>query len=109
MHELGSLLGRWHQWRRHWSHERKFSRVALLAPTTDPDDELEDMTMRLIEDAVSLLRQDHQLAIQHIARAECMGVEVIINPRLGDRKTRQSLVAGATRELEQLLRSSGVL
>jgi hypothetical protein len=107
---LGSLLGRWHQWRRAYSHERGYARPArLLRDEQDEDDLLERLTMSALEDHITRLPGDLQLALQHVARAECLGVEVIMNPRLGDKEQRTSLVERALAELERKLLHAGVL
>ncbi len=108
-HRLGSLLGRWHQWRRGYSHERGYSRP-LGFNTPVSDDELECMLMASIEDEVSLMPRELQLAVQHVARAECLGVEVFHNPHLPISKDAQaSLVERAMDELERRLERMGVL
>ncbi len=106
---LGSLLGRWHQWRRAYSHERGYARAVLTASATDSEDDLERTTMNAIESAIDAMPDDLQLALQHIARAECMGVEVITNPRLGPAERRRALVEQALIELERRLQWEGVM
>lgn len=108
-HRLGSLLGRWHQWRRAYSHERGYARPALVVSDTDLEDELEQLTMRILDATVEALPRDLQLAAQHAARAECLGVEVIMNPRLGGREERDRLVQRALAELQRRLEHEGVL
>lgn len=105
--DLRNLLGRWHQWRRGYTHERGYARASLL--NDEHDDELEVLTMSLIDAEVLRLSQDHQIALQHLARAECLGVEVILNPRLGDAVTRSALVEAALRELRRRLLMLGLL
>lgn len=102
MSDLGSLLGRWHQWRRAYSVERGYARLTY-AKQPGFDDELERLQMESIERAVAELPRDMQLAIQHWARAEAMGVEVIHNPHLGPRGQREELVTRALRELHRRL------
>lgn len=106
---LGALLGRWHQWRRAYSHERGYARPALVAGDCDREDDLERLTMSSIDAHVAEMPQELQIALQHVARAECMGVEVIMNPRLGDRVHREALVDRALAELERRLMRDGVL
>jgi hypothetical protein len=105
---LHSLLGRWHQWRRAYSPERGFARVAYASPADD-EDELEALTMRAIEDEIGAMSRDDQLALQHVARAECMGVEVIFNPRLGTHLQRNSAIKRALIRIEKRLLQLGVL
>ena len=107
---LGSLLGRWHQWRRGYSHEKKLARVALLsAPTDDDEDTLERLTMVHIEQEIERMPQELQLALQHVARAECMGVEVMFSPRLPKGPALDSLCEKAVTELERRLLHLGLL
>lgn len=110
-HELGSLLGRWHQWRRGYSHERGYARVRATSwVDADDDDVLEVMLMRAIEDEAEKLPADLQLALQHVARAECLGVEVIMLNRLPrDRAARDSLCERALRELEKRMVALGLM
>lgn len=110
-HELGSLLGRWHQWRRGYSHERSYAHVQHPAPfDTDPDEDLEGMLMRAIEEEADKLPADLQLALQHVARAECLGVEVVMMNRLPrERAARESLCAQALRELEKRMVALGLM
>ena len=103
-----SLLGRWHQWRRAYSPERGFARVAYASPA-DEEDELEALTMRVIEDEISAMSRDDQLALQHVARAECMGVKVIFNPRLGNVLQRETAIDRALCRIESRLLQLGVL
>jgi hypothetical protein len=103
-----SLLGRWHQWRRAYSHERGFVR-AQFAFAGDDEDELEALTMRLIEDEIAALPRDEQLALQHVARAECMGVEVIFNPRLGSHAQREAVIERALSGIARRLLRLGIL
>lgn len=109
-HELGSLLGRWHQWRFHWSHERAYARARLFASGgVQDDDDFERLLMAAIEKEITEMPRDFQLALQHVARAECLGVEVITINALQHRETRESLVAMAIRALEKRLIAAGVL
>jgi len=109
MDQLGPLLGRWHQWRREFSHERKLVRVSPFACVADDDDtRLEHYLMLTIEQEIQRLPQDLQLALQHVARAECMGVEVMFNPHLAG-KDLDRLVTRAKRELERKLVVADVL
>lgn len=108
--QLGSLLGRWHQWRRAYSHERGLTRQCLDFGDSGDEDELELLQMRAIEEAIASMSRDHQLALQHVARAECMGVEVVFNPHLQlSRQHRETLIARAMQELERRLLHVGVL
>lgn len=103
-----SLLGRWHQWRRAYSHERGFAR-AQFAVALDDEDELEELTMRALEEEMDFLEVDERLALQHVARAECMGVEVMMNPRLGTGARLNNLVDRALTTIEKRLLRVGIL
>jgi hypothetical protein len=103
------LLGRWHQWRRAFSHERGYARNAMFRDLDGDGDEFEAMQLRTIEAEISRLPADMQLALQHVARAECMGVEVIFSPRLRNAHERDSLIARAMAELERRLLHLGVI
>lgn len=110
MGELGSLLGRWHQWRGHYSHERGFAAVRAPAGHDDTDDELEAMLMRALEEEIGRMPQELQLALQHVARAECLGVEVVMLNRLPVNKAaRDSLCARAVRALEMRMVALGLM
>lgn len=108
--ELGSLLGRWHQWRREYSHERGYSRARLLQTDAEHDDDyFEAMLMQAIEAEIEQLPQAEQLALQHVARAECLGVEVIMNPHLPlNKDARESLCQQALRTLSRRLENLGL-
>lgn len=105
---LGSLLGRWHQWRRAYSPERGYARVPHLG-NADPEDTLERITMLAVEEEIESMPRDMQLALQHVARAECMGVEVFTTPRLGNTAEREVLVQTALKELQRRLLRCGIL
>lgn len=112
MRELGSMLGRWHQWRRGYTHERKFARAALLQGAPDDEaaeDQLERLTMQHITEEIERMPHDMRLAIEHAARAECMGVEVMFSPRLPRGVALDVLVNRSLRELERRLVFLGVL
>lgn len=111
MSEIGSLLGRWHQWRKGYSHERKFARGIVLASAGEhDDDDFETMLMQAVECEIEALSAQHQLALQHVARAECLGVEVIMNQRLpSDRAERESLCQEALKALHKRLLHLGML
>lgn len=108
---LSSLLGRWHQWRSHYSHERGFSRVRFMALADgDQDEEFEQMEMRGLEESISELPQLQQLALQHMARAECLGVEVIHLNRLPrDPGELDKLCGEALAALSKKLLAAGLL
>lgn len=109
-HELGSLLGRWHQWRHRWSHERAYARAKLFASSGVADDEdFERLVMSAIETEILAMPREFQLALQHVARAECLGAEVITVNALNHKETRESLVSLAVRALEKRLIAAGVL
>jgi hypothetical protein len=111
VNEIGSLLGRWHQWRKGYSHERRYARPALTADYgMHDDDDFEAMLMQSMECEIEGMSQQHQLALQHVARAECLGVEVIMNNRLpAERAERESLCQQALRELGRRLLRIGIL
>ncbi len=104
---LLSLLGRWHQWRRAWPMERGYARVVFLAG--DDEDELERLTMQAVEEEIQRLPALEQLALSHVARAECMGVEVVMNPRLGNDAQRAAIVERALSAVERRLLQAGVM
>jgi hypothetical protein len=109
-HELGSLLGRWHQWRHHWSHERAYARARLFATGGVADDEdFERLMMAAVETEILAMPREFQLALQHVARAECLGAEVITVDALRNKGTRETLVEMAIRALEKRLIAAGVL
>jgi hypothetical protein len=105
------MLGRWHQWRRGYSPERRFARVALLhgAPDDDLDEQLDRLTMQHLSEEIEHMPPDMRLAIEHAARAECLGVEVIFSPRLPKGEALDTLVNRALCELERRLVYLGVL
>jgi hypothetical protein len=105
---LLSLLGRWHQWRRAYSHERGFARVGYASPA-DEEDELDRLTMSAMEDVIAGMPAPMQLALQHAGRAECNGVEVVLSPVLMDDIRREVLIVHALATLERLLLRAGVL
>lgn len=109
MTELGSLLGRWHQWRRGYTHERGYARVQVDPRHIDTEEQLEELVMRTIEAEVSAMPPSLQRAIQHVARAECLGVEVLIHPELANKSVREPLVQHALRELHRRLDVAGVV
>lgn len=103
-----SLLGRWHQWRRAWPMERGYARVVFLAGDDD-EDELERLTMQAVEEEIQRLEPLEQLALQHVARAECMGVEVVMNPRLGNDEKRADIVERALSAVARRLLHAGLM
>ena len=107
MTDVEQLLGRWHEWRRGFSHERAYARSRL----TERDEDLDLMVMRSIDRAVARLDKEHQLALQHEARAQSMGVEVFHNPHLGggSRERARVLIEEAMALLRRRLRSEGLL
>lgn len=109
-HELASLLGRWHQWRQRFNAERGYSRPRLFSAAGAFDDEdFEQLMMTAVEDAVLALPRELQLAIQHVARAECLGVEVLTVRALLNTDRRHTLVAQAVEALRRRLDAAGVL
>lgn len=98
---MGSLLGRWHQWRSGYTLERKHARAALLH-ADDDETTLDRLTMANIEAEIEQLPRDMQLALQHVARRECLGVEVLFNPHLNT-PDLQGLCDRAVTELERRL------
>lgn len=103
-----SLLGRWHQWRRAWPMERGYARV-VFPVGEDYEDELERMTMQAVEEEIDRLDSDMRLALSHVARAECMGVEVIMSTRLGNHAQRNNLVERALTVIEKRLLQAGLM
>ena len=75
LHRLGGLLARWHCWRKVYRTERGYTSVQGLRTPADPEDALEDMLMRSIEDEIAGLPQVLQRVLGQLARAECLGVE----------------------------------
>lgn len=112
MSDIGSLLGRWHQWRSNYTPERKFARAALLHGVADDpldEDAFENRTMATIEAEIANMPREVQLALQHVARAECLGVEVMFSPRLPRGPALDHICVRAVRELERRLLRAGVL
>lgn len=72
LHRLGSLLARWHVWRKGFTTERSYARQG---GPVDPEDTLEALLMTAIETEVDHLSLEDQRALQQIAQAECLGVE----------------------------------
>jgi hypothetical protein len=102
--ELGSLLGRWHQWRAAYSHERGYAQVRMPAWFDEEEEDWEARAMQSLEDEITRLPQELQLALQHVARAECLGVEVIMLNRLPQNKAaRDALCERALKALEARL------
>ena len=110
---LGSLLGRWHQWRRRFTTERRLARptIDLRSDGADAAEyEWESQLMATLEAEIERLPRDMQLALQHLARAECMGVEVFVNPHLpANRISHERLVQRAARELAHRLEWLGLM
>jgi hypothetical protein len=50
-----------------------------------------------------------QLALQHVARAECLGVEVLHHPTLANAAVRETLVQRALADLQRRLLHAGVI
>lgn len=73
LHRLGALLARWHCWRRHYRTERAYARPGT---PSDPEDALEELLMRSIEDEIGCLPMSWQRMLQQVAQAECLGVQV---------------------------------
>lgn len=105
---LLSLLGRWHQWRRAYSNEKGYVR-AYSPMHLDHEDELEALTMTAMEDAIDTLPAQLQLALQHVARAECLGVEVIMSQRLGTHEQRAATIEQALSRIQKRLLHMGIL
>lgn len=105
------MLGRWHQWRRQYSHERGFVRSPAppAGDTADTEEQLEQLVMLTIERTVEGMPRALQLALQHVARAECMGVEMLAQGDLLDPVDRASLVKLALAELRDRLEMQGVV
>jgi hypothetical protein len=111
MSDMGSLLGRWHQWRAGYSHERRYARTsALVAEGMHDEEDFEHMLMETLEAEIGRLSPQHQLALQHVARSECLGVECILSPRLPENKgQRQRLCSEAQATLRRQLLAAGFL
>lgn len=109
--ELGSLLARWHHWRSRYSAERSYARTRFMDTSSAlDDDECESMTMRALEEEIERLPADMRLALQHVARTECLGVEVVMMNRLPhDKAARESLCERAIQTLASRARGSGLL
>lgn len=103
-----SLLGRWHQWRRAWPMERGFAHVVFPSGRDDEDD-LERLTMQTIELEIDALAPVDRLALSHVARAECLGVEVVMSTRLGNDAQRTNAIEHALRRIEKRLLRAGIL
>lgn len=74
---LLSVLSRWHQWRRAFTHERDYSRSSFSYPDDlDPDEELDALILQAVESEISRLPPDQQRIAQQIARAEWLGVDI---------------------------------
>lgn len=104
---LAELLGQWHEWRGGYSHERSYARVAFASPA-DEEDELQRLQMLSVEEAIAALPRDFQLALQHFARAQALGVEVIMNPRLPTGTALENLTERALDALRRRLSASGI-
>ena len=65
--------------------------------------------MGAVEDSISTMPRDLQLALQHVARAECLGVEVLTVRALQSHERRHTLIAQAVEALRNRLRAAGVL
>lgn len=108
--DIGSLLGRWHQWRAAYSHERGYAQVRVPAWLDEEEEDWERRTMAALEDEIARLPQDLQLALQHVARSECLGVEVIMLNRLPhDKAARDALCARAVQTLQRRLVALGLM
>lgn len=107
---IAQMLARWHGWRRAYSHERGLVKVQAYAHDHDDDDDrLEAMQMQALEQVIESMPPDWRLALQHVARAEFLGAEVIMSMRLGDATSRERLISNALRELEARLRRESLL
>ena len=66
--------------------------------------------MRTLEAEITDMPRELQLALQHVARAECLGVEVLFSHALPtDKHTRETLIQRALGELQKRLLWAGVL
>lgn len=109
-HELGSILARWHHWRMGYSHERRTSRAALFRSSAAmDDDDFEGLLMRAVEDEIDAMPADMQRALQHVARAHCLGVEVIGSALTMDREKREAMCVEAVSTLRRRLTRAGLL
>lgn len=110
MDELASILARWHQWRHRFNTARGYAQARLFVASGEfDDDDFEQMVMGAVEDAISTMPRDLQLALQHVARAECLGVEVLTVRALQGHERRHTLIAQAVEVLRNRLRAAGVL
>jgi hypothetical protein len=71
-----SVLSRWHQWRRAFTHERQYARASLYADQLDPDEELDALILQSVESEILRLTPSQQRIAQQIARAEWLGVDI---------------------------------
>lgn len=65
--------------------------------------------MQTIERAIDELPAAEQIALQHIARAECLGVEITSSQLPASKADRENLYANAMRTLEIRLIRVGLL
>lgn len=107
--QLAGLLGQWHDWRRAYSHERGYARIRTPTAHEVDGDELDALLMRTMDEEIGDLPQEFQLALQHVARSECLGVEVVMNRMPSDRAKRQALCADAVARLERRLLALGLI
>jgi hypothetical protein len=74
------------------------------------DDDHERALMETLEHEIAALSTEHQLALQHVARSECLGVEVIMSNRLPENKGRREAVCQeARRTLSRRLVALGLM
>lgn len=110
---LESLLATWHSWRAGYSPARGYARVRLEVAGADgdlDDEELDALLMQDVEQAIGELPQLQQLALQHLARAEHLGVEVMKVHRLPVNPVeRAALCDAALKALRRKLVARGVM
>ena len=111
---LGGLLARWHQWRGQYALARSYRgyrvRGVYGADSEESEEALERLTMRAVEAEIADMPRDMQLALQHAARAQALGVMVFASPALpANPEQRSALVTKSLAELQRRLLRAGVL
>lgn len=108
---LESLLATWHSWRAGYTPARGYARARFeVAGDAPDDDDLDAMLMEEVEQAINELPQLHQLALQHIARREHLGIEVMKVARLPvDPAQREAICAQAVAALRRKLLALGLM
>jgi hypothetical protein len=107
--DIASLLAQWHEWRRGYSVERKHARVALAHSPDDEEETLNRLFLGHVESEIERLPADMRLALQHVARTQSNGVEVVFNPRLPKGAALDALCERSVSELRRRLLHLGLL